>query len=133
MAIANGFRFVTGLLTAVTLTGCVSYSHLESSRELTRLYQDRVNAEVLAFQSLQAMGKPDAPSKVREGLSGGEPVANLAAARRALLVGALKDAADLESASRLESQDRISLIYRAVLKAWHAGNAWERQKDVAPG
>ena len=99
---------------------CTALSHRESIERLQEGHQAKVEAErrTLAIASGSggvAVGNLEEPP-------GPEPLMTLQDARRALARDAERD---LEMArttfARASDEDRISALYRAALKAWHAG------------
>lgn len=111
------------LAALVLLGGCTSYGHFESRQELSRLYTQLSDAEGRAWETVQTQLVPAAFSRNVEA-SGDLPI-GLPGARLALAQAALNDAQDAVSDATMGAQDKISILYRAALKGWHAGNAWD--------
>ncbi len=108
----------------LALSACTGFSHRESQERLTDDYQALVEAEKVALvEALRAGGgaSPDAAL-----LLSAEPPRSLMEARLRLALDAQQDleASNAGFADASEA-DRISALYRAALKGWHAGNAWE--------
>lgn len=104
------------------LTSCTAFSHRESLDRLDSGYQALLDAEDRAYSAVSGSGSIaslDAPVSL-------EPAPTLPEARIALALDAQRD---LEAANGTFSDateyDRVSALYRAALKGWNAGNAWE--------
>lgn len=102
------------LLAALVLAGCSSIEHARGFREMTALHQALVDA---------ARAQPI--SATRPAASAAALGVTVGAARRDLAIFAMTSLADAQQVGRnITEYDRISVLYRAAIAAWHAGDGF---------
>jgi len=109
------------IVLAIALSACTSVNHIESQRRLQDGYMAKVQAEELALATARSASSGDlATAMTAENAN----VSSTEAARLALARDAERDLDAVKGQfSGAADEDRISALFRAALKAWHAGRA----------